>query len=71
MTYYGLSELTTVTVWYAFNGSDVESGCMRFILGTHTMGQIGHEDLHGEGNLLVKAQSIHDVVENKAVDVNL
>lgn len=70
-TYYGLSERATVTVWYAFNGSDVESGCMRFIPGTHTIGQIDHEELHGEGNLLMKGQTIQDVDEDKAVDVIL
>jgi non-haem Fe2+, alpha-ketoglutarate-dependent halogenase len=70
-TYYGLSERATVTVWYAFSPSNVESGCMKFIPGTHTIGQIDHAELHGEGNLLMKGQTILDVDEDKAVDVVL
>jgi hypothetical protein len=70
-TYYGLSERATVTVWYAFNPSTVESGCMRFIPGTHLEGQREHEELHGEDNLLMKGQTIHGIDESKAVDVVL
>lgn len=70
-TYYGLSERATITVWYAFSQSNVTSGCMRFIPGTHNVGQIDHEEMGGENNLLMRGQTIHDVDENRAVDVEL
>jgi non-heme Fe2+,alpha-ketoglutarate-dependent halogenase len=70
-TYYGLSEQSTVNVWYAFSASDVESGCMRFIPGTHRMGQLNHEETYAADNLLVKGQTINGVDESRAVDVVL
>ena len=48
-TYYGLSERATLSVWYAFSLSNVESGCMRFILGTHDKGLYDHDET-GDAN---------------------
>lgn len=70
-TYYGLSERATVNVWYAFSPSKIESGCMRFIPGTHRMGQLDHQETFAENNLLVKGQTIKDIDESSAVDVEL
>ncbi len=70
-TYYGLSDRSTLNVWYAFSNSDVESGCMNYIPGTHKAGQLDHDETYAEGNLLVKGQTIRDVDESKAVPVIL
>jgi hypothetical protein len=70
-TYYGLSERATVTVWYAFTESKVSSGCMQYIPGTHNLGQIGHEEMGGENNLLMRGQTIQGVDEDFAVNVEL
>jgi len=70
-TYYGLSERTTVNVWYAFSRSDVEAGCMQFIPGTHRLGQLDHDETYAEGNLLFKGQTIRDVDASAAVNVEL
>lgn len=70
-TYYGLSERATLNVWYAFSPSTVESGCMRFIPGTHRVGQLDHEETFAEDNLLVKGQTINGIDDSKAVDVVL
>lgn len=70
-TYYGLSERATINVWYAFSPSTVESGCMRFIPGTHLQGQLEHEETYGKDNLLVKGQTIRNIDESRAVDIEL
>jgi len=70
-TYYGLSERATLSVWYAFSPSNLESGCMRFIPGTHDKGLYEHDETGDADNLLMKGQTIHDVDEDKAVDVIL
>ena len=70
-TYYGLSEPATVSVWYAFSPSNVNSGCMRFIPGTHTKGIFEHDETREDGNLLMRGQTINNVDENLAVDVVL
>lgn len=70
-TYYGLSERATINVWYAFTASDVSSGCMQFLPGTHLKGQLTHEETHAEKNLLVKGQTIRDIDEAQAVNVEL
>ncbi|MEE2995619.1 MAG: phytanoyl-CoA dioxygenase family protein [Pseudomonadota bacterium] len=70
-TYYGLSERATVSVWYAFSRSNAESGCMRFIPGTHDKGLYEHDETGTANNLLMKGQTIHHVEEDRAVDVTL
>ena len=70
-TYYGLSERATITVWYAFSASNVTTGCMQFIPGTHNQGQLDHEEMGGENNLLMRGQTIHGIDEDNAVNVGL
>jgi len=40
-TYYNLKPAETLTAWVAFTDSTIESGCMRFIRGSHSSGQKG------------------------------
>ena len=70
-TYYGLSEPETATVWYAFTESNVRSGCMKFIPGTHRSGILEHDETYDGDNLLMRGQTIHGVDEAAAVDVEL
>ena len=43
-TYYGLRPAETVTTWVAFTDSRIESGCVRFLPGTHRSGILDHEE---------------------------
>lgn len=70
-TYYGLSPPETVTAWVAFTDSKVESGCMRFIPGSHRAGQLKHLETFDNNNLLSRGQTIPQVHEASAVDIKL
>ncbi len=71
-TYWGLEPHDVVTAWVAFTKSDLESGCMKVIPGTHTQSQIPHVDTFHQDNLLSRGQEIAvEVDEAKAVDVVL
>jgi ectoine hydroxylase-related dioxygenase (phytanoyl-CoA dioxygenase family) len=71
-TYWGLEPDDVVTAWVAFTKSDLESGCMKVIPGTHTQSQIPHVDTFHQDNLLSRGQEIAvEVDESKAVDVLL
>lgn len=70
-TYYGLKPQETLTAWVAFSDSKIESGCMRFIPGTHKSGQLRHEETYEKNNLLSRGQTIGDVDEAAAADVIL
>jgi chlorinating enzyme len=71
-TYWGLEPHDVITAWVAFTKSDLESGCMKVIPGTHTQSQIPHVDTFHPDNLLSRGQEIAvDVDESKAVDVVL
>ncbi len=64
-TYWGLDPEEVVTAWVAINHSNVESGCMRVIPGTHV-------DTFHQDNLLTRGQEISvQVDESRAVDIVL
>tara|TARA_B100000686_G_scaffold342674_1_gene422266 strand:+ start:635 stop:1456 length:822 start_codon:yes stop_codon:yes gene_type:complete len=65
-TYYGLEPPDTLTAWLAISQSNLESGCMEFIPGSHNKGIHQHEELKSEENLLSRGQTILNVDENKA-----
>ena len=70
-TYYGLRPAETVTTWVAFTDSRIESGCVRFLPGTHRSGILDHEETLDPENLLMKGQTVNGVDENLAVDCEL
>ncbi len=70
-TYYGLRPAETVTTWVAFTESRIESGCVRFLPGTHKSGILDHEETMDPENLLMKGQTINGVDESLAVDCEL
>jgi ectoine hydroxylase-related dioxygenase (phytanoyl-CoA dioxygenase family) len=71
-TYWGLEPDDVVTAWIAFTKSDLESGCMKVIPGSHKRDQLAHVDTFHRDNLLSRGQEIAvEVDESKAVDVIL
>ena len=73
LTYWGLGETDEeVTAWVALSEVTVESGCMRFVPGSHKQQLLPHRDTFSDTNLLSRGQEIAvDVDENKAINVEL
>ena len=73
LTYWGLGETDEeITAWLALSDVTPESGCMRFVPGSHKNRIVPHEDTFAENNLLSRGQEIAvDVDEEAAVDVAL
>lgn len=71
-TYWGLDPADVMTAWVAFTESNLVSGCMKVIPGTHTADQIPHVDTFHQDNLLSRGQEIAvEVDKTKAVDLIL
>ena len=70
-TYMGLDSLDFPTPWIALSPSNIETGCMTMIAGSHKTKIQNHEDTFAENNILTRGQVIQDVDENKAVDLIL
>ena len=69
--YWGLSSDEEVTAWLALSPVTPESGCMRFLAGSHTA-VAEHNDAADTDNMLSRGQAIAvEVDEQKAVDVVL
>ena len=73
LTYWGLGETDDeITAWVALSDVSVESGCMRFLPGSHQQQILPHRDTFDEANLLSRGQQVDvEVDENKAVNVLL
>jgi len=72
LTYWGLDNTDEVTLWVALSPSNVASGCMRFIPGSHRKQIVPHKDTFAEDNLLTRGQEVAvEVDEAAAVDVVL
>jgi len=70
-TYYGLEPPETLTAWIAISDSTLESGCVRFVPGTHGKGIYRHEEYKAADNLLTRGQTILGVDTAKAVPMVL
>lgn len=57
-TYFGLSPAEHVTAWVALSPSNVESGCVQVVPGSHHHGQVPHDQLKQSGNLFATGQTI-------------
>ena len=66
-TYMGLDSLDFPTPWIALSPSNIETGCMTMIAGSHKTKIQNHEDTFAENNILTRGQVIQDVDESKAV----
>lgn len=57
--YYPLNPPTHVTAWIALTDSVEENGHVKFLVGSHADGLMGHSADCGTGSLLSQGQSIH------------
>ena len=73
ITYWGLGETDNeVTAWIAPSPSTIESGCVRFVAGSHRRSIVPHRDTSHEGAMLSRGQEIAvDVDEAEATPVIL
>jgi hypothetical protein len=72
LTYWGLDSIEEVTAWVALSPATRESGCMRFVPGSHLREIVEHRDTFAAGNMLSRGQQIAvEVDESEAVDVTL
>ena len=72
LTYWGLDRADETTLWVALSPATAESGCMRFIPGSHHERIMPHRDSFDADNLLTRGQEIEvEVDEAKAVDIIL
>jgi len=73
LTYWGLGETDEeLTAWVALSDVNVESGCMRFLPGSHRQAIQPHRDTFDEHNLLSRGQEVAvDVDEKDTVNVEL
>lgn len=72
LTYWGLDRAHEATLWVALSPATAESGCMRFIPGSHRERILPHRDSFDADNLLTRGQEIEvEVDEARAVDIIL
>jgi len=69
LTYWGMGETDhEVTVWLALSPATAESGCMRFVPGSHKQSIVAHTDTFAADNLLSRGQEIAvEVDEDDAI----
>jgi len=67
LTYWGLDSDQLVTAWVALSPSTAQSGCMRFLPGSHIGGLKRHSDTHAEKNLLHRGQTLDQAIDETAV----
>ena len=67
--YWGLSRDDVMTAWVALSPANLESGCMKFLPGSHRQDHLQHVDTFHKDNLLSRGQEIAVKVDSdKAVD---
>ena len=72
LNYWGLDGDQEVTAWFALTPATIETGCMRFVPGSHRRKDVPHVDLFTKDNLLTRGQEIAvEVDEGSAVNVLL
>jgi len=70
--YYGLDPSETCTAWLAFTPSNLKSGCVRVIPGSHRGDKsLSFASEPDKDNLLIRGQTIKDVEVDKAVPMVL
>jgi hypothetical protein len=72
LTYWGLDDAEEATCWVAISKASVESGCMKFVPGSHKKRLVPHVDTFSDNNLLSRGQEIAvNVKEEDAVPAAL
>ena len=65
LTYWGLNNAEETTCWVALSSANKESGCMKFIPGSHKEQIVPHFDTFDDNNLLSRGQEISVKVNEK------
>lgn len=63
--YWGLDDASEVTAWFALSPATEESGCMRFVAGSHKT-VVPHNDTFAADNMLSRGQEIAVAVDESA-----
>ena len=72
LTYWGLDDVEETTCWVALSPATIESGCMKFVPGSHKQQAVPHVDTFDKNNLLTRGQEIAvEVDEREGVAVEL
>ncbi|MCP5156255.1 MAG: phytanoyl-CoA dioxygenase family protein [Ectothiorhodospiraceae bacterium] len=72
LNYWGLDGDREVTVWVALSPATTESGCMRFVPGSHKTPDLPHTDTFARDNLLSRGQEVSvEVDDSQGVDIVL
>ncbi len=58
LTYWQLDDAEEVTIWVALSPATLESGCMKFVAGSHKQRIVPHVDTFDDDNLLSRGQEI-------------
>ena len=69
--YFGLDPHEEITAWVALTPSDRSNGCVRVIPGSHRGADHAHDETFERANLLSRGQTIRDIDESRAVDMEL
>lgn len=67
----GMTSNNFVTPWIALSPSNLDTGCMSMIPGSHLQHIKPHDDTYGEDNILTRGQVVRDVDESAAVNLIL
>jgi len=70
-TYMGMNNNTYLSPWIALTPSNLETGCMSMIPGSHKQHIVNHEDTYAHDNILTRGQRVRDVDESAAVNLIL
>ncbi len=72
LTYWGLDDAQETTLWFALSPSTIDSGCMKFVPGSHKQAIVEHIDTYADNNLLSRGQEIAvEVREEEGVAAEL
>ncbi len=69
--YFGLEPNELVTVWLALTDSNPANGCLRVLPGTHLGETYTHAEISDGKNLLARGQTIEEIDDSGAVDLEL
>ena len=69
LTYWGLDDAEETTCWVALSPSNVASGAMKFVAGSHKHNAVEHNDTFDEKNLLTRGQEIAVEVDEEDASI--
>jgi hypothetical protein len=58
LTYWGLDDAQETTCWFAVSAATTQSGCMKFVPGSHKQALVPHVDTYAEDNMLSRGQEV-------------